>query len=561
MKIRTKLFILVTLLIGVMLGSVSAFYVSNKQVKTMYEDIVGNDKMLLHIKAIQFRLAGYSNDERAYLLTGDSKFLEQMKEKSADVTTNLEELKTMRADAETQSILAKIANNYSVYIAASQRVVQAYQSGNMAQARSTHFGEERTARKELDPIISGFFKSMEEKKKQQIAELQQKFTNQAIINISIVIFSIVVGLVAGWFILRSILKPIWFIQAELKNIAEGDGDLTKEISWRANDELKELAVSFNQMMRSLRELISQVRSGAEQVTLCVEELNASTTETSRTAEMVSQNVVDIAEGMKQQVTEMSQTSQSVHHMVTDVQHIASSAKAVADDAAMMKQLSDEGTTILQTVRAQMDTVKQTNDESTRIMKELGEQYASIEKIIDVIHKIATQTNLLALNAAIESARAGEYGKGFAVVADEVRKLAEETSGSTQEISEIVRSLQAKMNQIVASMEKGTEEIKKGDELVNRTGVTFAEIQETILDVTKKMTDISLATEELTLYGEQSLRLMKEIERVNDSNTNKTHHISASTQQQLASFEEVSATAHTLAGMAETLRSRVERFKV
>jgi methyl-accepting chemotaxis protein len=561
MKIRTKLFILVTLLIGVMLGSVSAFYVSNKQVKTMYEDIVGNDKMLLHIKAIQFRLAGYSNDERAYLLTGDSKFLEQMKEKSADVTTNLEELKTMRADAETQSILAKIANNYSVYIAASQRVVQAYQSGNMAQARSTHFGEERTARKELDPIISDFFKSMEEKKKQQIAELQQKSTNQAIINISIVIFSIVVGLVAGWFILRSILKPIWFIQAELKNIAEGDGDLTKEISWRANDELKELAVSFNQMMRSLRELISQVRSGAEQVTLCVEELNASTTETSRTAEMVSQNVVDIAEGMKQQVTEMSQTSQSVHHMVTDVQHIASSAKAVADDAAMMKQLSDEGTTILQTVRAQMDTVKQTNDESTRIMKELGEQYASIEKIIDVIHKIATQTNLLALNAAIESARAGEYGKGFAVVADEVRKLAEETSGSTQEISEIVRSLQAKMNQIVASMEKGTEEIKKGDELVNRTGVTFAEIQETILDVTKKMTDISLATEELTLYGEQSLRLMKEIERVNDSNTNKTHHISASTQQQLASFEEVSATAHTLAGMAETLRSRVERFKV
>ncbi|UZN00617.1 methyl-accepting chemotaxis protein [Lysinibacillus sp. MHQ-1] len=209
----------------------------------------------------------------------------------------------------------------------------------------------------------------------------------------------------------------------------------------------------------------------------------------------------------------------------------------------------------------MNKIQTSIDSLNNVIFGLGDRSSEIGQIVEVITSIAEQTNLLALNAAIEAARAGENGKGFAVVSEEVRKLAEESSLSARRISVLIDGIQTETNRAVDSMQFTTNEVVIGINCVNTAGESFKKIQHATKEVSAQVQGISTSVEHMAIEMRHMTDSMKQINGIAQSSAEGTQNISAATEEQLASMEEITASTFTLSKMAEELQNKTNTFKV
>jgi methyl-accepting chemotaxis protein len=196
-----------------------------------------------------------------------------------------------------------------------------------------------------------------------------------------------------------------------------------------------------------------------------------------------------------------------------------------------------------------------------VIKSLGNRSKEISNITKVISDIASQTNLLALNAAIEAARAGENGKGFAVVADEVRKLAEQSSQSSQQISELIFAIQEETTVAVKSMEETAKEVSDGISLVGTAGESFKLIQNAIQDVSNQVEEVSVAMEQMSVGAEQVIEAINKVSEIAEESAAGSQTVAASAEELAASSEEVTSSSTNLANIAEELQTTISKFKI
>lgn len=225
------------------------------------------------------------------------------------------------------------------------------------------------------------------------------------------------------------------------------------------------------------------------------------------------------------------------------------------------QATTSGNSAVNMALTQMNNIEQKTTELSSMVNVLGSKSAKISQMVDTISSIASQTNLLALNAAIEAARAGEQGKGFAVVADEVRKLAEQSETSAKEIAALINEIQIDTERTVIAMTEGAAEVTRGTEVVKTANEAFADIQKFINAMNRLIqenneTIAAVATDsgKIDASNHSLIAISQQISEQNDS-------VSAATEQQLATIEEITAAAQELSRMAEHLTEAISRFKV
>ncbi|TWT38130.1 Methyl-accepting chemotaxis protein 4 [Posidoniimonas corsicana] len=258
---------------------------------------------------------------------------------------------------------------------------------------------------------------------------------------------------AASFASRRISTPLVAMTDSLKDIAQGEGDLTKRLEVMSKDETGELAKWFNVFMDKLQGIIGQVVQCAHSLDATSGELLSTSSLLAAGADETTGKSASVAAATEEMAVTMANMASSTEEMTTNLSSISN---AVAEMTASIDEIA-KNAEVASTVAT---NANQLADESNGTIGTLGEAATKIGHVIEVIHDIAEQTNLLALNATIEAARAGEAGKGFVVVAEEVKELARQTAVATEEIGASVKDIQSSSGAAVASIARISEVISE-----------------------------------------------------------------------------------------------------
>ncbi len=305
------------------------------------------------------------------------------------------------------------------------------------------------------------------------------YTHSVKVLISVLVVAFILTIVLATLFTKSIASPI---SASLK-LAEdiASGDLTHDLEVTGSDEASRLMHALNRMQKNLRNTILEISGASAQLSTAAVEMTSITESADRT--------------LQQQNSEIEQAATAVTEMSAAVEEVARNANSTSEAATQSSLAADLGNQkVTETLTAMRGLTELVEVSSTQV-KELAGQAQDITKVLSVIRAIAEQTNLLALNAAIEAARAGEQGRGFAVVADEVRALAHRTQTSTQEIEQMISTIQAGSSAAVELMHKSTSEVYTTRDTAEQAGQSLRQIIDSVLEINDRNIQIATASEE------------------------------------------------------------------
>ncbi|WP_110599492.1 methyl-accepting chemotaxis protein [Salinicola lusitanus] len=447
-------------------------------------DVLNGDRDLYQSRVAELEfLRSTPGSERA------RQALDAHSENARQAWDRITNFRTLMADyPEVVATTAGVDDKYRNWLDASRKTFDLHANGDTAAARDQLEGDSLTAFEELRLIydLAGQ-RAFELIPELESAALSRADTQEtAIIGFGIVVLVLSVSLALGGPLLMS--RALRQITARIREISEGDGDLTARIASRRRDEIGDLATQFDNFIARIDKLLQGVRNSTASVSVAADEIAHSSD--------------DLASRTEQSASNLQQTSASMEQISATVKNTADSAQQAS---RLTQDTVDNARAGQNTMQAVIATMGDIRDSSNRI-----------SEIIAMIDSIAFQTNILALNASVEAARAGEHGRGFAVVAQEVRVLASRSSEASNEIRTLIDTSVA--------------HARSGAELVDRAGSAMQDIVKSVQHVNDVINEISAGTKE------QSIGIGQVNTAVSDLDSMTQHNASMVEQSRAAAAE-------------------------
>ena len=402
------------------------------------------------------------------------------------------------------------------------------------QAQHRLYSNIATLAKEINQamdLVGNFNKQANSQMSTTIATADMTYTEVVTKAIIIGIAVILLAIIVGWYLARSVRRPLMAILKTLEALTTGN--MTQRTETSAFIEFSQLSHHINMLAQNLQQILTQISHTSAELSTVATENHTTTAEAKQRLNNQRQQTASAATAMVE-----------MEHSVTDV------SKNIQITMERVNEVEQASATGREVMTSNINTAHQLStrlDESVHAVEQLQKMSSNIGSILDVIRNIADQTNLLALNAAIEAARAGEQGRGFAVVADEVRVLAKRTTDSTAEIEAMIKNLQTSSGQAMNMMQSCVIEMDNSISLASNANSSMEEIQAIIIEISDMSSQIAQAAEEQRCTTTEIARSLEDISHIADNSYN--------------TMEEMADTGVKLEHLATEQNTLVSRFKL
>ena len=419
-----------------------------------------------------------------------------------------------------------------------------------------------------------------------ISELKKSLIYSLLFNYLI---AFIIVILIGIFINRIVVLPIKKTSAMLKDIASGEGDLTKHLISKSDDEIGDLSNYFNSFVDTLRSSIANIKASMDRTILVRDELGVNTEESVASINQMSANI-------KSTNLQISSLSSSINNSTEAVDIIDENIKKLAESIQKQAAIVDDATSAVSQMLASIRSVgnvtinkKQSTETlvetaaiggeklnaTTEMISTIAKNVDQIKEILTIINNIASQTNLLSMNAAIEAAHAGDSGKGFAVVADEIRKLSATSSTNAKDINTLLVNIIDKIKTASTMSDETQDAFRKIDNEVKEVSTSFEEISEIMKEmasgsalIQKSMTDLSEVSSSVMGQAEEMSLSSGNLKKTNDTVENVSTVVSRAMNEIGLGINEinnaminVSKVNTNLAESAASLENEVNKFKI
>lgn len=409
-------------------------------------------------------------------------------------------------------------------------------------------------------------KQMDDIRSQQLNRIQQAMdaveqanSSHQTVLFTLLLATVLIAVTTAVVLTRSIARSMKQLNESARVIA--DGDLRHPIIRTANDEMGQLANSFEKMRVDLSQIISHVQSATDMVADSSEQLQQSVLQTTDATNQYSVSLQRIAGGADVQMRASAESARAVEEMAQGIARIAATSAEVADSALHTEKSASGGDELIRQAEQQIVAVHEANRNASYTVEQLSKQSAEIQQMVNVMTTIAAQIQLLALNASIEAAQAGEHGKGFAVVASEVRKLSDQSKQAAGHIASLVGQVNEKMDAAVEAMEESTREVLLGQEAVLHARQSFQSITQSTEQVASQIQDVSASTEELLAGSEEVAAALSQLSDLAQHAFHESELLSSASQVTSTAMEDMNRSVTRLNGLAGELQAAVRHFKL
>jgi len=391
--------------------------------------------------------------------------------------------------------------------------------------------------------------------------------------IILALIAIVIAVVIIYLVLGSTTAPIVRVADTLKDISEGEGDLTKTVNISSKDEVGDLAKYFNKTLEKIKNLVFLIKKQAGVLSDIGNDLASNMTETAAAINEITSNVQSVKGRVINQSASVTETNATMEQVIANINKLNDHiAKMAANVSSVTSTLINNAANV-KTLQEASEVGKTGLQEVVTDIQEIARESEGLLEINSVMQNIASQTNLLSMNAAIEAAHAGEAGKGFAVVADEIRKLAESSGEQSKTIGNVLKKIKESIDKIT----KSTETVSTRFESIDSGVRTVADMEGNILNAMEEqgegsnhagnasLTEITkmvkTGSEEMLEGSQEVIRESRNLERV-------TQEITGGMNEMATGADQVNVAVHNVNDMAaknreaiDSLIKEVSRFKV
>ncbi|WP_423899034.1 methyl-accepting chemotaxis protein, partial [Candidatus Pelagadaptatus aseana] len=460
--------------------------------------------------------------------TGEQDMLDHAKGLADKIKQNLKQQQSLLPDA--AGSLSAVQTNLDQFTAISFKLTQDMIDGTMDFSKIAEVaGKKASLLEELTKQLKNFNAVSHQNFTTTVADAIETEQSNLSMGALIGLITVTVTVLISISIILLITRGIDMIVSSLRDIAEGEGDLTRRIQLDSRDELGVLVHWFNLFIEKLHATIGDVVNVISPLSNASRDLSSLSHETSEISSQQRVSTEFISSAMEDMLISVSQENEK--------------ARIAAETSTEANNDAQEGLQIVNNTVNSINELAAEVERASEVIVKLESDTESVAGILDVIRGIAEQTNLLALNAAIEAARAGEQGRGFAVVADEVRTLASRTQESTLEIQNVIEQLQTAARSAVTVMEQGKSQAQNSVTQAGTTGTTLENITTKVASITENSLEISEAMEkqrEFALSIKEKVVDVHDGAQIADKNTSQVSDLSGSLKQFAEQLEKVSA---------------------